>query len=158
MAADRAAAPAATRERPLASTRVLDLSGPFGAYAGRLLSDLGADVIRIVPPTGDPLADDPPVVATTFPPRWNPMNMGRQCPSIAAPPASVPASFDSTSVATSAGAKPFRVSSRTTGSPYFRPNTRHTFVAPMLPLPSVRMSTCLKARTIQSPEGMLPAR
>jgi benzylsuccinate CoA-transferase BbsE subunit len=81
MAADRAAAPAATRERPLASTRVLDLSGPFGAYAGRLLSDLGADVIRVVPPTGDPLADDPPVVATSTGPasafQWF-VNLGKQ--------------------------------------------------------------------------------
>ncbi|HJM74651.1 MAG TPA: CoA transferase [Dehalococcoidia bacterium] len=33
--------------------RVLDLSGPIGHYAGRLLADLGADVIKVEPPGGD---------------------------------------------------------------------------------------------------------
>jgi hypothetical protein len=31
-------------------------------------------------------------------------------------------------------------------------------VAPMLPLPTVRMSSCLSSRTSQYPVGMLPAR
>ena len=39
---------------------VLDLSSEFGAYAGRLLADLGADVIRIEPPGGDPARARPP--------------------------------------------------------------------------------------------------
>ena len=34
--------------------RVLDASGPIGHYAGRLLADLGADVIKVEPPAGDP--------------------------------------------------------------------------------------------------------
>lgn len=38
----------------LAPYRVLDLSEELGAYCGRLLADLGADVIRIEPPGGDP--------------------------------------------------------------------------------------------------------
>ena len=38
----------------LAGARVLDLSDPFGQYAGKLLANLGADVIKIEPPTGDP--------------------------------------------------------------------------------------------------------
>jgi benzylsuccinate CoA-transferase BbsE subunit len=53
----------AIRPRPLAGVRVLDVAGPFGAYAGRLLADRGAEVVRLVPPGGDPLADTRPVVA-----------------------------------------------------------------------------------------------
>ncbi|HZT05611.1 MAG TPA: CoA transferase [Chloroflexota bacterium] len=40
--------------------RVLDLAGPMGAYCGKLLADLGADVLRIEPPTGDPSRRLPP--------------------------------------------------------------------------------------------------
>lgn len=38
----------------LAGLRVLDLANESGAYCGKLLADLGADVIRIEPPTGAP--------------------------------------------------------------------------------------------------------
>jgi benzylsuccinate CoA-transferase BbsE subunit len=54
----------ATRPRPLRGIRVVDLGGPFGAYAARLLADLGADVTRVVPASGDPLAAEWPLVET----------------------------------------------------------------------------------------------
>ena len=38
----------------LAPYRVLDVSGELGAFCGRTLADLGADVIKIEPPSGDP--------------------------------------------------------------------------------------------------------
>jgi benzylsuccinate CoA-transferase BbsE subunit len=38
----------------LEGVRILDASGPIGHYAGRLLADLGADVIKVEPPEGDP--------------------------------------------------------------------------------------------------------
>ncbi|MEX2247047.1 MAG: CoA transferase [Dehalococcoidia bacterium] len=39
----------------LSDIRILDLAGEMGVYATKLLADLGADVIRIEPPAGDPL-------------------------------------------------------------------------------------------------------
>src|SRR5882724_906502 len=39
---------------PLAHLRVVDLTDLRGALAGRLLADLGADVVKVEPPRGDP--------------------------------------------------------------------------------------------------------
>src|SRR5205823_8613000 len=38
----------------LEGVRVLDVAAPLGAFVSRLLGDLGADVIKIEPPDGDP--------------------------------------------------------------------------------------------------------
>lgn len=44
----------ATSEYPLANLRVLDMSRVLaGPFAGRMLSDLGADVVKVEPPDGD---------------------------------------------------------------------------------------------------------
>ena len=41
--------------RPLSGLRVVELAGYIaGSYVGRLLSDLGADVVKVEPPDGDP--------------------------------------------------------------------------------------------------------
>ena len=70
---------------------------------------------------------------------------------------SAPIGSDSAAT-TRAGTKPFATSSRMTGLPYRGPNVRQTFVAPMFPLPTVRMSTPFVQRTTQYPNGRLPAR
>lgn len=47
-------------EALLAPYRVLDLTGPLGYLAGKVLSDLGADVVKVEPPGGDPARRWPP--------------------------------------------------------------------------------------------------
>ncbi|MCC6388420.1 MAG: CoA transferase [Dehalococcoidia bacterium] len=49
-----------TNPGPLAGVRVLEFAGWNGVLAGRLLADDGADVVRVVPLDGDPLASEPP--------------------------------------------------------------------------------------------------
>ncbi len=45
---------------PLASLRVIDLAGESGVFAGRMLAELGADVIRVESPGGDGIRRRPP--------------------------------------------------------------------------------------------------
>ena len=40
---------------PLSGYRVLDLAGPMGIYCGKLMADMGADVIKVEPQGGDPM-------------------------------------------------------------------------------------------------------
>ena len=49
----------------LGHLRVLDLGGPTPQFATRLLGDLGADVIKIEPPGGDPLRNQAPFAGNT---------------------------------------------------------------------------------------------
>src|SRR5689334_21706710 len=51
-----------SRPAALTGVRVLDLAGPAAWYGSRLLADLGADVLRIEPPGGDPGRNTPPFV------------------------------------------------------------------------------------------------
>lgn len=49
----------ASSTRLLAGWRVVDLAGEPAALTGRILADLGADVVKVELPDGDPLRDDP---------------------------------------------------------------------------------------------------
>ena len=53
---------------PLEGLKVLDVSGPLGAYCCRLLGDLGADVVKIEPPSGDRMRRVPPFSDSLEPP------------------------------------------------------------------------------------------
>ncbi|QCW49372.1 CoA transferase [Nocardioides dongxiaopingii] len=53
--------PAATAARPLSGVRVVELAHvAAGPFAGMLLADLGADVVKVEPPTGDQMRAWPP--------------------------------------------------------------------------------------------------
>lgn len=48
------------KEKPLASYRVLDLTDEKGLLCGKVLGDLGMDVIKIEKPGGDPCRNNGP--------------------------------------------------------------------------------------------------
>ena len=65
---------------PLTDLRVLELAGGVaGPYAGRLLAMLGATVVKVEPPGGDPArtkpVDDEPVIGTS--PLYLHLNAGK---------------------------------------------------------------------------------
>ena len=47
---------------PLGGFRVLDLAGPMGVYCGKLMADMGSEVIKVEPPSGDPMRDIGPFI------------------------------------------------------------------------------------------------
>jgi benzylsuccinate CoA-transferase BbsE subunit len=53
-----------TESLPLRPIRVIEVTDAYGAYAGRLLADLGADVVRVEPPGVDPVRRREPLVDT----------------------------------------------------------------------------------------------
>lgn len=63
-ARDVAGAADAASRRPLAGLRVLEVGQiAAGPFAGMLLADLGADVVKVEPPSGDGLRQWPPLTA-----------------------------------------------------------------------------------------------
>ena len=50
----------ADEESPLSGYRVLDLAGPLAFHCVKLLADMGADVVKVEPPSGDEARRVPP--------------------------------------------------------------------------------------------------
>lgn len=63
MSEKRTRADSSARRGALAHLRVLDLTSASAAYCGKLLADLGADVIKVEPPGGDPARHEGPLSA-----------------------------------------------------------------------------------------------
>ena len=66
----------------LSHLRVLDLTGPGAQYCGRLMADLGADVVKVEPPEGDaarhlrPFAGNEPGTERSIP--FLPLNVNKR--------------------------------------------------------------------------------
>src|SRR4051812_18834929 len=54
-----------TAAKPLAPYRVLEIGTGAGALCGRALADLGADVVKVEPPDGDPMRRQAPLAGDT---------------------------------------------------------------------------------------------
>ena len=63
----------------LTGVRVADLAGEPAAMTGRILADLGAEVVRVEPPGGDPLRAVPPVGPDGMSLRFVAWNAGKAC-------------------------------------------------------------------------------
>jgi len=62
---------------PLTGLRVLELADETGQFCGKLLGDLGADVVKIEPPAGDSTREMPGAVGSDSP-SFNAVNRGKR--------------------------------------------------------------------------------
>ncbi|HUY22792.1 MAG TPA: CoA transferase [Acidimicrobiales bacterium] len=72
-------------ESLLAGLRVLDLAGEPAAMTGRILADLGAEVVKLEPPGGDPLRAVPPLGPDGTSLRFAAWNAGKSCGEVTGP-------------------------------------------------------------------------
>jgi len=69
----------------LAGVRVLDVAGEPAAMTGRILADLGAEVVKVEPPGGDPLRAVPPFGPDGTSLRFVAWNAGKACVRVEGP-------------------------------------------------------------------------
>jgi len=69
----------------LAGVRVVDLAGEPAAMSGRILADLGAEVVKVEPPGGDPLRRVPPFGPDGTSLRFAAWNAGKTCTEVSGP-------------------------------------------------------------------------
>lgn len=65
-------------QRLLAGLRVVELAGEPAAMTGRILADLGAEVVKVESPAGDPLRSVPPLGPDGTSLRFAAFNLGKQ--------------------------------------------------------------------------------
>lgn len=63
---------------PLQAYRVIDMAGQYGVLGSRVMAGLGAEVIRIEPPGGDPLRRRRPLDPAGTSVYWHQMNAGKK--------------------------------------------------------------------------------
>jgi len=66
-------------EALLAGVRVLDMAGEPAEMTGRILADLGAEVVKVEPPGGDPLRTVPPLGPDGTSLRFAAWSAGKTC-------------------------------------------------------------------------------
>ncbi len=66
-------------EALLAGVRVIDVAGEPAAMTGRILADLGAEVVKVEPPGGDPLRSVPPLGPDGTSLRFAAWSAGKTC-------------------------------------------------------------------------------
>ena len=79
------AAPKSQSNTLLAGLRVVDMAGEPAAMTGRILADLGAEVIRVEQKGGDPLREVPPLRPDGVSLRYEVWNVGKQIVEVEGP-------------------------------------------------------------------------
>jgi crotonobetainyl-CoA:carnitine CoA-transferase CaiB-like acyl-CoA transferase len=75
----------AVPEALLSGVRVVDLAGEPAEMTGRILADLGADVVKVEPPGGDPLRSVPPLGPDGTSLRFTAWSAGKTCLEVSGP-------------------------------------------------------------------------
>ena len=113
---------------------------------------------KLRPIRGEIPVTDPSAVATPFPP-LKPRKMGQRCPRIGASAIAMTTQGSADRhVPNHAGPTPLPISPSNVRIPAFFPETRSTFVKPMLWLPTVRGSANPMMRETTTPKGTDPRR
>lgn len=107
---------------------------------------------------GDRRMKTPRLVATPFPPEKD-KKIEKECPIIHAKPVTIGnQTMEVNTMGKITAMLPLMTSPKNTSNPYFQPNTRRALVAPILPLPELRISDLHVRFDITIEDGMEPSK